>query len=115
MNTYKNNPNQKTIKITKENCDKHNKYTMINLDALQMAMRDLTNAQFKVWLFLAKNADGYDLELSPAEAAYYWGIKKNTMQETIRLFTKRGYLIPVNGSHTYFEFHEIPITVDKEL
>lgn len=48
MNTYKNNPNQKTVKIKKEMCDKNNKYMTVNLYALQQAMINLTNAQFKV-------------------------------------------------------------------
>ena len=48
MNKYKNNPNQKTIRIQKERCDKNNKYSTINLEVLQLAMKNLTNAQFKV-------------------------------------------------------------------
>ena len=112
MNKYKNNPNQRTIRIQKEKCDKNNKYSTINLEALQLAMKNLTNAQFKVWMFLAKNADNYNLEISPAEAAVYWGIRKTTMQETIRFFIKVGYLIPIDNSSTYYEFHEIPENVD---
>lgn len=112
MKTFDTNPNQKKIKIQKEDCNKDNKYTIINLDALQAAMVNLTNAQFKVWVYLAKNADNYQLDLSPAEAACNWNIKKTTMQETIREFIHIGYLEKSNDRE-YYIFHESPISAQK--
>ena len=112
MKKFETNPNQKKILIQKETCNKNNKYTTINLDALCQAMKDLTNAQFKVWIYLAKNADEYELNLSPAEGLY-WGIKKTTMQETIREFIKKGYLVADPIKKNYYYFNEIPVYVDK--
>ena len=69
MKTFVTNPNQKIVVIEKEICNKSNKYTTINLDALQAAMQTLSNAEFKVWMYFAKNADHYEFALSPSEAA----------------------------------------------
>ena len=52
MNT---NPNQKTITVQKEKCDKQNLYAMYNLDVLQNAMLDLKGETFKLWCYLGKN------------------------------------------------------------
>ena len=35
------NPNQKTVRVEKERCDKNNLYAMYNLQALSSAMLDL--------------------------------------------------------------------------
>ncbi len=100
--------NQKTVFVCKEVCDRENVYTQINMDALKYAMEHLTNAQFKVWMYFAKNQHGYQFGLSPAEAAH-WGIAKTTIQETVRLFIEKGYL-EKDGDIYYF--HEIPIAAD---
>ena len=41
-------PNQKTIAITKEKCDKDHLYATINLEALQDAMIDLSGEALKL-------------------------------------------------------------------
>ena len=38
--------NQDVVEIHKEKCDKDNIYAMINIEALKLAMKDLTPAQF---------------------------------------------------------------------
>lgn len=48
-------PNQKTIRVNKEVCDKHNLYTAINLEAMEQAARDLEAGAFKLWCYFAKN------------------------------------------------------------
>ena len=49
------NPNQKTIRIEREQCDKNNLYALYNLNALQSAMLDLKGETFKLWCYLNKN------------------------------------------------------------
>ena len=67
------NPNQKTIRIEKEQCDKNNLYALYNLNALQSAMLDLKGETFKLWCYLNKNQNGYTLALSKVDALR-WGI-----------------------------------------
>ena len=49
------NPNQKTIRIEKEQANKNNPYTIYNLNALKSAMLDLKGEAFKLWCYLDKN------------------------------------------------------------
>lgn len=100
--------NQKTVLICKEPCNYNNTYTTINLAALEQAMRDLTNAQFKVWIYFAKNRNGYEFDLSPA-LANECGIAKSTMQETVRFFIEKGYLVKWNNKSNNYVFREKPI------
>ena len=32
-------------------------------------MKNLSNAEFKIWMYFAKNTNNYEFDLSPAEAA----------------------------------------------
>ena len=99
-------PNQKTITISKEPCDKDNYYAKINLNALQLALKSLTPAQFKVWIYFAKNQNSHTFALSP-QAAEEWGNARTTFNRTITTFIDEGYLIGKEGSNRY-TFYEIP-------
>ena len=75
-------PNQKLLVVSKDYTGKH---TILNLKALQRASIDLQGETFKLWLYLAKNQDGYKFALSMVDAlswgvgsksSYYRGIKE---------------------------------------
>ena len=101
-------PNQKIVKIHKEPCNKSNKYTMINLEALQKAMRSLSNAELEVWLYFAKNQDGYESAVSPKDAKDNWNIATTTFHRTMQKFEKEGYLVPDHANSNRYTFYEVP-------
>jgi hypothetical protein len=87
------NPNQKTIRIEKEQCDKNNLYALYNLNALQSAMLDLKGETFKLWCYLNKNQNGYTLALSKVDALR-WGIgSKSSYDRAIAELIQKGYLV----------------------
>jgi len=87
------NPNQKTIHIEKEQCDKNNLYALYNLNALQSAMLDLKGETFKLWCYLNKNQNGYTLALSKVDALR-WGIgSKSSYDRAIAELIQKGYLV----------------------
>lgn len=98
-------PNQKIIQIQKAPCNKNNLYCTINLEALQQAMSELSGAGLALWLYLSKNQNGYNLELSPADATS-WGIKKSSFYRAIDELTKLGYIKYLKGN--VFTFYENP-------
>lgn len=104
------NPNQDVVEIHKEKCDKENIYAMINIEAIKLAMKDLTPAQFQVWLYFAKNQAGYTFAVSPAAALNEFGIKKDTFQKAKVVLKDKGYLIenPAKGKNHWI-FREIPV------
>lgn len=106
METY---VNQDIVKVEKAPCDKEHLYSKINIMATQLAMKDLTPAQFQVWFYFAKNQQGYEFAVSPATALNEFGIKKDTFQKAKQVLKQKGYLIenPSKGKNHWI-FKEIP-------
>lgn len=104
------NPNQDMVTIQKEPCDKNHIYMTLNQEAVRLAVKDLTPAQFQVWLYFAKNQAGYTFAVSPAAALDEYGIKKDMFQKTKQLFKERGYLIEdLSKGKNHWIFREIPV------
>ena len=102
---FKTSPNQKTITIKKEKCDKQNYYAMINLNALESAAADLKSGAFKLWVYFAKNQDNFTFGLSNQAVAEQFGIKKDQYDNAVKELIAKGYLIEI--SKNYFEFKEL--------
>ncbi len=100
-------PNQKMATIKKEPCDRNNLYAKINLEALKLAMNNLQNAEFEIWVYFAKNQENYTFALSP-QAAAEWGISRSTFNRTINKFIDEGYLISTKEGSNHYDFYEIP-------
>lgn len=110
-------PNQKTVNVQKETCNKEHKYSMYNLDALQHAMIDLKGEALKLWLYIGKNQDGFTFALSKVDAIK-WGIgSKSSYDRAVKELIEKGYLVEKTKNH--YDFFEIPkveeiqITVNK--
>lgn len=110
MAAYDSNPNQDFVEVQKETCDESHIYAKINIAAMQLAMKDLTPAQFEVWMYFAKNQAGYQFAVSPAAALNEFGIKKDTFQKAKQVLKDKGYLIenPAKGKNHWI-FREIPV------
>lgn len=93
MNDFKTSPNQKTITVCKELCDKQHYYTTINLNALECAATDLKSGAFKLWIYLAKNQNNYTFGLSNKAVAECFGIKKDQYDNAVKELIEKGYLI----------------------
>lgn len=101
--------NQDVVEIQKEKCDKDNIYAVININAMALAMKDLTPAQFQVWLYFAKNQAGYTFAVSPAAALNEFGIKKDTFQKAKQALKEKGYLVEnLAKGKNHWIFKEIP-------
>lgn len=86
MTNLKTVPNQKIIKINKEECNKDSFYATINLAAMESAAQDLEAGAFKLWIYLAKNQNNYTFALSNKEVkdSFGMGIKQyNTAIEKL--------------------------------
>ena len=102
-------PNQEVVTVNKEICDKDNIYAKINIEAMQLAMKDLTPVQFQVWLYFAKNQAGYEFAVSPAAALNEFGIKKDSFQKAKQVLKEKGYLVHHEGKGSnHYIFYEKP-------
>lgn len=97
--------NQRRVSIEKEECGKQNHYSIINLEALNQAMNTLKRgSSFKLWMYLAKNQNGFQLDLSKVDCSH-WGLKADSYHSAFKDLESKGYLQEIK-SNTYI-FHEL--------
>lgn len=97
-------PNQKAVKVNKEPCNKNNLYAAINLQAMEEAARNLDAAAFKLWVYFAKNQNGYEFALSSKDVLDTFGMKKDQYNRATEVLIKANYLVQTQGS--YYTFNE---------
>lgn len=101
-------PNQLTATIQRE-APSPNRYVKINEDSIAAAMKALTPVEFQVWMYLAKNKNGVEWEISPQAACNEWGIKVSSFHKAISTLKKAGYLVPKSeDTKTQYWFYEKP-------
>lgn len=106
-------PNQLKAEIVREKHNPNN-FVMINEDSIAAAMKSLTPVEFQVWMYLAKNQNGIEWEISPQAACNQWGIKVSSFHKAITTLKKCGYLVPKDETtKTKFWFYEKPKVDDK--
>lgn len=99
-------PNQDIIKLApRKPWNGDNTFARMHLDALQEAMNNLKGETLKLWLYINKNADGYELELSQ-KACEAWGLKKDAYYTAKKKLIELGYLVPVKQGSNVYRFYE---------
>lgn len=99
-------PNQKVIRIEKEPCGKGNLYAAINLNAMEAAAQALDAGAFKLWIYFAKNQNGYEFALSSKDAHATFGLGKSQYDTAVKKLISSGYLTNTQGNQ--YIFSEIP-------
>lgn len=99
-------PNQRTIKIHREAARRD--FLGIKNENWQAAARDLSAHSLMLYLYLASNADGYNIALSPVAVRQAIGMARSTYHDQFHRLVDKGYLIPASGNT--FEFYEVPQT-----
>lgn len=104
--------NQFIITIHKPKYQKD--FLQIGNDEWIQACNNLTPAGFKLYLYLAGNADGYNEELSKTRFCGLFGVSEKTYQRATEELRDKGYLILRSGSKTRHDFYLTPHT-DKNV
>ena len=99
-------PNQRTIKINREAAKRD--FLGIKNENWQAAARDLGAHSLMLYLYLASNADGYNIALSPVAVRQAIGMARSTYHDQFHRLVDKGYLVPASGNT--FEFYEVPQT-----
>ena len=90
-------PNQRNITVNKQDCNKSNLYTMNNLSAIdQAAGRLISKAGFKLYIYIAKNQNKYNFNLS----------SKDFMKWAYCQRTAQGYLIKKQNTDNCYMFYD---------
>ena len=99
-------PNQRVVNIHREAAKSN--FLGIKNENWQAAARDLGAHALMLYMYLAANADGYNLALSPAAIRQATGMPRSTYQDQFIKLIDKGYL--VQGSGNVYNFFETPQT-----
>lgn len=97
---------QRHVKIEQLPRNKENLYAMMNVDALNEAMKNLKHAELRLWLYLNKNQNHYELDLSPAAVRKACGLPESSYHRAVEGLIKAGYLALDDGATNTYTFHE---------
>ena len=97
-------PNQRTIHIHREK--PRGGFLGIKNENWQAAARNLGAHALKLYLYLASNADNYELALSQVAVREEIGMARSTFHDQFHVLVDKGYLVPARGN-TY-DFYEVP-------
>ena len=97
-------PNQRVVRIHRERATAD--FLGIKNENWQAASRDLGAHGLRLYLYLAANANNYNLALSPAAARAAIGIPRSTYFDQFAILVDKRYLVP--GAGNTFDFYEVP-------
>lgn len=92
--------NQKTITTHKP--PSNTLFFQVPQDALFQATKNLTHAALKLWLYCAKNADGYKFDFSPADAKERMGLSASSKDRAIKELVELGYLVAADNGYDFY-------------
>lgn len=91
-------PNQKIVNIMKAPTSKKNTFMVLNLEALSKASSLLSNSEFKLYVYLASNQDGYAMALSKRAFCDWANCQENTYRSAVNGLIEKGYLVFDTGN-----------------
>lgn len=97
-------PNQRLVNIHRERVSAD--FLGIQNENWMAAARDLGAHATLLYLYLASNANNYQVALSPAAIRQAIGMARSTFHDQFHRLEDKGYLIPAHGN-TY-DFYEVP-------
>ena len=97
-------PNQKIVRIHKTKYKEN--FLQISIDEWQAAVRKMNLSEFALYLYLAGNANGFNLELSRQDFENATGYKKTAYNDAVKKLIKLGYLIQKQGN--IYDFYTSP-------
>lgn len=108
MGNFKTVPNQKVVTVNKVKCDKTHLYATINLEAMEWAAQSLDAGAFKLWVYFAKNQNGFEFALSSKDVLDTFGMKIRQYNSAVDELIEKGFLVRQGESNKY-SFNEIAV------
>ena len=103
-------PNQRVVAIHRETTKSD--FLGIKNANWQAAARDLGAHALMLYLYLASNANGYTLALSPVAIRRAVGMPPSTYTDQFNKLVDKGYLVQRGEGNTY-DFYEVPQRVTR--
>lgn len=103
--------NQKTVIVHKDKVVSD--FLQINNAEWMEVNKKFGPYALQLYLYIAKNADGYKFALSPAAAREEAGIKKTSYNNYLKLLETAGYIVKRSGN-TY-DFYTTPHITERQV
>lgn len=101
-------PNSRMITINREqvkkNTTKH--YLCAYTENILEASRVLSGTEYKCYIAIMCNRDGYSLTYSPEHISEITGVSTDSARKAFLALIDKGYIIPVNRKQSKFNFFE---------
>lgn len=104
-------PHQRLIKIHREALTEN--FLGIKNENWKAASRDLGHTALRLYLYLAANADNYNLALSPAAIENEIGMPRSTYSDQFKKLINKGYIVHKGGNQ--YEFFEKPQDISGDI
>jgi DNA-binding MarR family transcriptional regulator len=104
--------NQKVVHVHKPKYQRD--FLQIGIDEWQEASKSLNYSEFKLYLYLAGNADGYSLELSQKAVENAIGIKKTAYHDAVKKLKELGFLKEASSNILDFYIRAVRISEQGE-
>ena len=102
-------PHQRVVKIHRDMPGaKEGNFLLIKKNNLYNAYRDLNATALCLYLYLAGNMNGYNLEFSPKAIHEEMGMPTSTITDQFKILVQKGYLVPKHEGSNIYDFYEQP-------
>ena len=98
--------NQRTIKVKRSTESVKKDYFKISNRNLQIAMLNLKPNTFKLYCYLADNANGYELNLYPCDFEKVANVSYDTYKRSFEELVEKGFLLRHKDNNNLFLFTE---------
>lgn len=99
-------PNQKVVQVKHEICYSEHIYTMCNVEANSIAMKELSANTYKLYMYFDLNQDGYLFALSYKAVHEATGMSDKTYQKAIKELIEKGYLVQSKEQKNLYIFYD---------
>ena len=102
-------PNQRVVKIHRDMPgEREGNFLLIKKSNLYDAFKNLNATALCLYLYLAGNMNGYNLEFSPKAIHEEMGLPESTCRDQFKVLVQKGYLVPKHEDSNIFDFYERP-------
>ena len=102
-------PNQRIVKVHRDMPgENEGNFLLIKKCNLYEAYRTLNATALCLYLLLAVNKDGFNLEYSPKAIHAEMGLPESTCRDQFKVLVEKGYLVPKHEGCNIFDFYEKP-------
>ena len=107
-------PNQQIVIVSKCDADKQHPYTVINLEAMDLALATLKGCDLTLWLYIAKNQNKYSFALSCADFCRSTAFSPSSYHRAVISLKEKGYLVQKEINSNVCIFYEGGISVPSK-